>query len=233
MGNIMYDEMASDIFEQQQPKKKVRNLYDVGQYKEDEYRGEDETDIDYRTRNASEKDLVPPEYETYKIGKELPYARDHVFGINQIGTFNKMFGIGIVEDKFFEEDQKRVPRIIPIDSTKEGVLRHEYAHEKEDTADFEHTMHKYRSNLDLYTENPYGSVVGYADNPDYMTKKAMVTEFDNQFEKKFNKRIGNRGEQYLEENPKELFATYSELFPEQILNPTNKLAKKVTRTWFL
>ena len=58
------DQMANDIFEQDQPKKKVRDLYDVGQYKQKEYIGDEDFNSAYITpQDITVTDLLPTDFE--------------------------------------------------------------------------------------------------------------------------------------------------------------------------
>ena len=36
----------------------------------------------------------------------------------------------------------------------------------------------------------------------------------------------------IKKNPAELYPTFTQFFPEQVLNPKNELARKVNRLWF-
>ena len=68
------DQMADDIFEQSRPKKRINDLRDVPKYKKDEYVGDDDFDIVYRTpSNLNIDDLLPKKYEelSEKIEKRL------------------------------------------------------------------------------------------------------------------------------------------------------------------
>ena len=210
------NQMVDDIFEQDQPKKKINDLRSLPSYNMNDFQ-EDEFDITYRTpKDITEADLLPTEWEEHKIG-ETNRSGDR-YGIDIRGSHDPILKtIGVVEDKYFIEHPK---------PSKNQVLVHENTHFN--------FQRKRDSLLEKLENSNIPAITSEANAPIWDIPKKEMDEYLDIFGNKIDKKIGWKSivQGMVGKKPEELFAIYTSKFPEDIINPPNKLARKINRTWF-
>jgi len=209
------DQMVDDIFDQEE-NKNTKNLKQISKYKSNEYLGDDDFDIAYRTpKDINPEDLLPTEWEERKIGTLNPAG--HVFGEQIRGSYYKPTKrIQVVEDDYFKEH--------PYPS-KNNVLLHENVH---------YNANRKRDRLIDIIDNTKLPIVDSEINASN-TKNLKKTIFDEYLNETLPIIRPSEKEKFINEvksKPEELFALYGARFPEDILNPRNKISKKLNRMWF-
>jgi hypothetical protein len=213
----MYDEMVDDIFDQQF-KKPRKTLNQLKPYKDDEYLGDDDFDIAYRTpTNIDVTDLLPTEWEEHKIGDIGRGGKK--YGIDVRGQYHRQTKtIHVPNDDFFKSDAV----------TKNRVLLHENIHSKFDDKR-DNYIEKLAATNDPIIITEISAANTLFETP---TRRNSLNNFYDEYEKRDQRILSQNEKEYTNSKPEELFAHYGSKFPEDILNPTNKISKKLNRIFF-
>jgi len=221
-GIIMYDEMIDDIFEQKE-KKNRKSLQDIPKYNLTDEQ-EDDFDIAYRTpKDINEGDLLPTEWEEHKIGETSPQGKK--YGVDLRGVYHRPTGtIHVVEDDFFLKN---------IEYPKNEVLLHENTHKM-----FNRKRDKYIMNTETFNTPIIESEIraGVSNISPGLFENNELEEYFTETEKRsgkpFSAEKSTKFRNEFRKKPEELFAVYAAKWPEDILNPRNKISKKLNRMWF-
>jgi len=227
---IDIDDMSFDLFQQAPIKKKIENLNDLKQYRGDDYIGDDDFDIAYRTPlNIKVKDLLSTNYkEIYRGDKEYNELFGPTLGFidkedNSIKVLNRKemeertrqdLNHPEYSNKFSKNEKEDI-----IKNIFPSVLMHESAHQKYNTRR-EKMLHSYSKPIES----------------EWIFGPKSIDEFTKEFEdyaKKHEKIEG--GETYkthYKNNRDEMIANAAEINPKDIINPINKITKNLNRLWF-
>jgi len=215
------NQMVDDIFEQDQPKKKINDLRDLEKYnpkftKSQQNTAEDNFDILYRTpQNITVKDLIPKDYTviTNPIGTRFENLPERTKGYYDPKT-DKIY---IRDEEYFNKTDK--PELLQYNN-QERILMHEATHRTQ----------RNRSNEVPLVKSEYNY---FKDTSPLNTNE--LTNNINLFKEQLKRNdinISPKNFEKLEKSPKEFLPVFTQFFPEQVINPRNKLAKKANRLWF-
>jgi len=203
-AELEVDKMVEDIFDQNEEKKR-KNLKNIPRYKQREYIGDDDIDIVYRTPNIEPIDMVPKKADF--ISKNEMYKRYRGYGGGHYDYDNDVIAI---RDDIKDPDEIN------------EILVHENTHRK---------INKKYNNPDREWSRVQTELDAY---PDASTKKEL-NEDKNIFLNKVHWIDGAKKKQFkniFKTQIEEPYAYYAGIFPKDILNPKDKLSKKINRMWF-
>lgn len=222
MTEIDINQMVDDIFEQDQPKKKINDLRDLEQYnsglnKAKQNEDEDKFDILYRTpQNITIKDLTPKDYTIVKDIKGTEFETLHP---KTKGYYDSR------ADKIFIRDEEFINKVV------DPEIRHYQSPERVLIHEATHRAQRAHSNQVPLVKSEYNY---FKDTDPYNTTRELknnITLLEEQIKTRKIPALPRRIKE-LEKNPQELFPVFTQLFPEQVINPKNKLARKANRLWF-
>jgi len=218
------DQMVDDIFDQEE-NKNTKNLKQISKYKSNEYLGDDDFDIAYRTpKDINPEDLLPTEFTVDE--KE----NDEIFKSNKdaLGYFD------CINNEIHIRAKRNIdPQFIGRASNYgnfNSFLIHENAHKKQydnrnnqllvkNDESCKLKKRKIKTEYDYFDEN-----IGKTNDADVMFLKKKSAAVGNP--------IGPKTTEMLKQTPHEPLAYFSQFFPEEVINPQSKLAKKANRMWF-
>jgi hypothetical protein len=224
----MYDEMVDDIFDQQF-KKPRKNLNQLKPYKDDEYLGDDDFDIAYRTpANIDVTDLIPVDYKEahagdndYDILEKYSAGGFYRGSSDEIIIRNKPSLITILTDEYntppydvYSPEEKKEK----INNMHTEALIHEHAHKKLQNKE----DRIFQSNRKIISEFDKNYIKSLAATEDVINHR-----------KEYKKEEPHpKLKSYLNNNYSEKIAYPAGWGPEKIINPTTKLTKTINRIFF-
>lgn len=248
------DRIIDDIFEQEE-KKNRKDLRAIPQYKETEYIGEDDFDINYRTHDKTIEDLFPKKFKTVKIGDPVyedmdktnrselaEYLRSQKYGIGPHivdATYNKMNKeIQLIDKKEFLKYRGNEQQYFNAGvhenihkhlDTAVGVMRKNPAVRKTRFSDSEYK----------FAQEVAGDI-NYADVLDDLATNLNINRYpeDFSYKPKYKKALAqvfpkhsDRGYNINEitHPTEEMVASHFGAHPEYLLNPKTKTTKAMAR----
>lgn len=218
------NQMVDDIYEQDQPKKPVNDLRDIGKYntelsKSKQNDAESMFDSIYRTpQNASINLLQPSEFSIATGNEDTFKGRP-----NKFGNYDTEFGKTTIRDQ--EYVKKMVtPEQSPF-FTQERLLVHENTHGLQDQLKKNFVIPRVTSEYNYFKEM------------DISGKQTGLKNEIRQFKEMLKKEnipllTQEKSTEYLLKTPDEFPALYSQIYPDRIINPKSSLDRKLNRMWF-
>ena len=221
------DKMATDIFEQTKPKKPINDLRDIGKYnpeftKAQQNDAEDKFDILYRTpQNVTTDLLMPKDFEVTEDDDEFlrnPSIQGYYEGqSDKIRVRPEEYYKNRYHDKDKDFKYNNQQRLLIHENTHRQQAKHSY------TSTFKASPPRVRSEYDYMKDTWKDNTARLNNDLNLLHKQFEINDIE------INKSNANK---IIKSRPAELYPIFTQYFPEQVINPKNKLARKVNRLWF-
>ena len=223
------DEMAADIFEQTKPKKPINDLRDIGKYNPEFTRAqqndsEDKFDILYRTPQNANIDLLKP--DKYNIIENAEdddeFSKNPNIRAYYSGNTDQIY---VRPEEFYTREEDPINQKY---NTQERYLIHENTHRQQAKHSYNNTFKA--SSPKVKTEYDYMKDTWQDKKPTRLINDLELLH--NQFALSDAEIDPKKANRIIKSRPAELYPIFTQYFPEQVINPKNKLARKVNRLWF-
>jgi hypothetical protein len=224
----MNDEMVNDIFDQQF-KKPRKNLNQLKPYKDDEYLGDDDFDIAYRTpANIDVTDLLPTEFiEAHPNDKynDIMNKNNNAYGLYNVPNDE----IIVLNKPAIKEKYNKINNNI-LKTYDEQKQQKYITNAYNEILLHEHTHQKCNKKEDAYVNSSPLIISEYNDS--YINSPEIIKDIITHRKKHDKIKLPNQIFNIFNNIPEERISYPAGWFPEDIINPTTKLTKTINRIFF-